>query len=44
MPAQNWYKIKLSLMAIEKAYLQVEKIKFKNKYYRTDIAAKAFGT
>jgi len=27
--------------AIEKAYLQVEKINFKNKYYRTDIGAKA---
>ncbi|HUS60252.1 MAG TPA: phosphoribosylamine--glycine ligase [Nevskiaceae bacterium] len=29
--------------AIKKAYLQVEKIKFKNKYFRTDIGAKAFG-
>lgn len=28
--------------AIEKAYSEVKKIKFKNKYHRTDIGAKAF--
>lgn len=28
--------------AIKKAYQQVKKIKFKNKYFRTDIGAKAF--
>jgi len=29
--------------AIKKAYLQAEKIKFKNKYYRSDIGAKGLG-